>query len=97
MDDTSLEDFLDTTDEDGEAADDGGADGDDADGAAADGTDAAAESATSDPAASAPDVEPATTTYRWTPTGATCTVCGEQTQRCWGSAEGLVCPDCKEW
>lgn len=46
---------------------------------------------------SAVDVEPATTTYQWTPAGATCAACGETVERRWRGDEGLVCPNCKEW
>lgn len=91
MDDASLEDFLDSGED---ADDDSAADATDADeDNAADSTAATQASTDEDEAA----VEPATTTYQWTPTGATCAVCGDQTERRWHSDEGLVCPDCKEW
>lgn len=56
-------------------------------------TDSAAEAAES--------VEPAVSTYAWSPEGATCADCGESVEKRW-RAEGqrggdLVCVDCKEW
>lgn len=84
MDDASLDDFLsgDSKGEDGATAD-GSGDSDDPD---------------SEPeSGDASDVEPATTTARFVPDGQVCARCGETAGRCWESAEGLVCPSCKEW
>ena len=95
MDDASLEDFLDS----GEDADDESTTDADDD-SAAEAADADEDTAADSTASTDEDeaaVEPATTTYQWTPTGATCAVCGDQTERRWHSDEGLVCPDCKEW
>ena len=112
MDETSLDDFLDSEGDDGadHEADEATPDReDDAEVADAE-TEEASEPAASDTAdtaaaderSPAPDedpgaVEPAVTTYQWTPAGATCAVCGDQTERRWQSDDGLVCPDCKEW
>lgn len=43
------------------------------------------------------DVEPARSTYAWSPDGATCAECGEQVEERWESEAGLVCVECKEW
>jgi len=80
MDETSLDDFLDS-EADGETAHE------------ADDAESSREDDAEDPAA----VEPAATTYQWTPAGATCAACGERTKRRWHSDDGLVCPDCKAW
>lgn len=53
-----------------------------------------------DPDAADPDadpVEPATSTFDWTPTGAECADCGVVVERRWRDDVGLVCPDCKTW
>jgi hypothetical protein len=46
-------------------------------------------------------VEPALSTYDWTPGGADCNRCGETVEKRWrdgdGTGEALVCADCKEW
>jgi NADH pyrophosphatase NudC (nudix superfamily) len=102
MDDASLDDFLDSStdgdDDEGATTDESERDADatttSAAPADAEETDAAAVDADE---AAADTVDPATTTYQWTPTGATCAACGEQTERRWHSDDGLVCPDCKEW
>lgn len=46
---------------------------------------------------SEPQTEAVTTTYQWTPSGATCAACGDRIERRWHSDDGLVCPGCKEW
>jgi len=47
------------------------------------------------------DVEPARSTFDWTPTGGECADCGASAERRWradGQKDGdLVCEDCKEW
>lgn len=48
-----------------------------------------------------PAVEPAVSTYAWSPDGDACADCGESVAERW-RAEGqrsgdLVCEDCKEW
>lgn len=42
-------------------------------------------------------VEPAVSTYDFSPEGAPCAGCGESVEKRWRSEAGLVCPDCKEW
>jgi hypothetical protein len=42
-------------------------------------------------------VEPATSTYEWTPAGAACEACDALVERRWRDDEKLVCADCKEW
>jgi NADH pyrophosphatase NudC (nudix superfamily) len=103
MDDASLDDFLDSDDGTRERSEVGEADESDAKetgehkSASADATGDETADAGTDAEGDAGAVEPATTTYQWTPTGATCAACGEQTERRWESDEGLVCPDCKGW
>ena len=43
------------------------------------------------------EVEPARSTYAWSPDGATCAACGEQVEERWESEVGLVCVECKAW
>ena len=43
------------------------------------------------------EVEPARSTYAWSPEGAACAACGERVEERWESADGLVCIGCKEW
>ena len=56
-----------------------------------------ADDSTADPS----DVEPARSTYEWTPDGGECADCGTAVDRRWradGQKEGgLVCADCKDW
>ena len=42
-------------------------------------------------------VEPAVSTYDWTPTGADCEACGAAVERRWRDDGRLVCADCKAW
>lgn len=42
-------------------------------------------------------VDPAESTYDWTPTGASCAACSATVERRWRDDEGLVCADCKSW
>ena len=96
--DASIDEFIDAVDErngtDGDdetdrLGDDGGEENDDEtgdDGAGTDGLDGGDET-----------VAPTVTTYEWTPTKATCDVCGATIERRWRDGDGLVCSDCKEW
>ncbi|WP_372911785.1 hypothetical protein [Salinigranum sp.] len=36
-------------------------------------------------------------TYRWSPDGDDCPVCGETADRQWRDGDRFVCADCKEW
>ncbi|ELZ81853.1 hypothetical protein C453_17594 [Haloferax elongans ATCC BAA-1513] len=36
-------------------------------------------------------------TYRWTPDGTACPVCGDTVQKRWLDGEQYVCHDCKDW
>jgi rubredoxin len=99
MDDTSLDDFLD------------GEDGDGSDTDRSTTTTPADEAGQTDgpvEAKAAPTVEgekgdsddsvaPATTTSRWVGDGIACPVCETSAKRLWESADGFVCPTCKEW
>ncbi|SEO36119.1 hypothetical protein SAMN05216388_1011134 [Halorientalis persicus] len=82
MDDASLDEFTD-------ASDDADADSDGA-GAGDDDTDPADEPATD-------AVDPAVSTYAWSGDGAVCAVCDDSVARRWRDGDDLVCPDCKEW
>ncbi|GCF13945.1 hypothetical protein Harman_18800 [Haloarcula mannanilytica] len=42
-------------------------------------------------------VEPAVTTYAWSPEGAACAECGEVVERRWTQDGDLVCGACKCW
>lgn len=42
-------------------------------------------------------VEPVVATASWSPDGAACDACGTVVERRWGSDDGQVCSDCKEW
>jgi hypothetical protein len=42
-------------------------------------------------------VEPAESTYSWSPAGATCAACGASVERRWRDEGELVCADCKSW
>lgn len=42
-------------------------------------------------------VEPATSTYEWSPDGRECEQCGDTVERRWRDDEALVCQACKEW
>lgn len=87
MDDASLDDFLDDTDE--QADDESGGE----DTATEDGERQPEPGAT--PPAGEPD--PARTTHQWTPEGTACDACGQVVERRWTGDAGLVCADCKEW
>ncbi|USZ67070.1 hypothetical protein NGM10_10040 [Halorussus salilacus] len=65
-------------------------------------TDSTADHAATDSAASAAEsVEPASSTFAWSPEGGECANCGASVERRWradGQKDGgLVCADCKEW
>jgi len=42
-------------------------------------------------------VDPARSTYDWSPEGAECAACGATVEARWRDEPGLVCADCKEW
>jgi len=42
-------------------------------------------------------VDPAVSTYAWSPDGADCAACGAVVERRWRDGDELVCSDCKEW
>jgi hypothetical protein len=83
--DASLEDFLDSSESEEEG--NSGA-GDDT---------AETESEALDAEASSDAVEPAVTTYAWSPEGAACAECGEVVERRWTQDDLLVCGACKCW
>lgn len=43
------------------------------------------------------DVEPARSTFAWSPDGVACAECGQQVAERWESDAGLVCTECKSW
>lgn len=43
------------------------------------------------------DVDPARSTFAWSPDGGACAGCGERVEERWESDVGLVCSECKEW
>jgi len=85
--DASLDDFLDASgeSEEEETGTSGG-----------DGT-AETEREAPDTEASTDAVEPAVTTYAWSPEGAACAECGEVVERRWTQDGVLVCGACKSW
>jgi len=86
--DASLEDFLDAGDE---------SEGEGESSTATGGDTAETESEASDSEASTDAVEPAVTTYAWSPEGAPCAECGEVVERRWTQDGLLVCGACKCW
>jgi hypothetical protein len=50
-----------------------------------------------DPPLAPAAVDPARSTYDWSPDGADCAACGETVEARWRDEPGLVCADCKEW
>ncbi len=109
MEDTSLDQFVDATDEpDGEGPDETAANGTAGDEMAGDST-AEGETATDETAGDAEDsgpsavpvapgdVEPAVSTAAWTTDGGECGTCGSTTRRRWRENGTLVCVDCKDW
>ena len=55
------------------------------------------EAAGAEPEPERDAVEPAVSTYDWTPTGADCEACGAAVERRWRADGRLVCADCKAW
>jgi hypothetical protein len=51
------------------------------------------------PGADIGGIDPATTTFAWSPRGEACARCGEQARERWHGTGGggLVCGACKEW
>jgi len=88
VEDASLDDFLDASDESEDEAD--------SDTSADDGI-AETEKELNDDETSADTVEPAVTTYAWSPEGAACAECGEVVERRWTQDGHLVCGACKSW
>lgn len=91
--DASLDDFLDGGDSEDEG-DSGSASGDDTGETESETTDA---EASTDAEAASDAVEPAVTTYAWSPEGAACAECGEVVERRWTQGGVLVCGACKSW
>ncbi|MFC4552906.1 DUF7573 domain-containing protein, partial [Halorussus sp. GCM10023401] len=98
--DTAASGETDTAELNGETdAESGPEDGD----VESDATDGDVETAPSDASdgTEASAVEPAVSTYGWSPAGGECAACGEAVERRWradGEREGdLVCEDCKDW
>ncbi|NLV05193.1 hypothetical protein GOC83_03440 [Haloarcula rubripromontorii] len=85
---TSLEDFLDAGDESEDEGVNGVSAGDET---------TETESEVSDAEVSTDGVEPAVTTYAWSPEGAPCAECGEVVERRWTQDGILVCGACKSW
>lgn len=108
MDETSLEDFVDAgADEDhadteaGERAEERTDDrersrGDEPPAQEHADTETESDEASGPPVAPAA-VQPATTTYRWSPEGVVCTACEATVERLWNADRGLVCGNCKRW
>ncbi|EMA34337.1 DUF7573 domain-containing protein [Haloarcula japonica] len=88
VEDASLEDFLDAGDESEDEGESGTAAGDDT---------AETESDVPDTGVSTDAVDPAVTTYAWSPEGAACAECGEVVERRWTQDSLLVCGACKSW
>ncbi|WP_336358552.1 DUF7573 domain-containing protein [Haloarcula sp. CGMCC 1.6347] len=86
--DASLEDFLDDSSESEDEGDNGISAGDDT---------TETESEAPDSGASTDAVDPAVTTYAWSPEGAACDECGEVVERRWTQDGLLVCGACKCW
>ncbi|WP_058994019.1 hypothetical protein [Haloarcula sp. CBA1127] len=86
--DTSLEDFLDAGDESEDEGESGTSAEDDT-------TEAGSEAP--DAEATTDAVDPAVTTYAWSPEGAACAECGEVVERRWTQDGLLVCGACKCW
>lgn len=88
MEDTSLEDFLESGSgeerETAEREDVGAASG------AGDAVDDGSGTALNPPA-------PPAVTASWTPAGDACADCGNGAEWRWRDEVGLVCPDCKDW
>lgn len=42
-------------------------------------------------------VEPARSTFAWSPGGGACAECGERVEERWESEAGMVCVECKRW
>jgi len=92
--DASLDDFLDAGSGSGSEGD-GNGDGD-GNSAVEDGT-VETESGPADSGGPSEAVEPAVTTYAWSPEGAACAECGEVVERRWIQGGVLVCGACKSW
>ena len=43
------------------------------------------------------EVDPARSTFAWSPDGAACAECGASVEERWEAEGGLVCVECKEW
>ncbi|WP_226022166.1 DUF7573 domain-containing protein [Halomicrobium salinisoli] len=94
--DASLTDFASG---DGGESDDGESDDEPAsdDGAAEESSgDASDPEVETDETTATGDVEPAETTFAWSPDGV-CEACGEAAERRWRGEAGLVCGECKKW
>ncbi|MEF8843195.1 MAG: hypothetical protein V5A62_16470 [Haloarculaceae archaeon] len=86
MRDASLDDFLSKADEEPEG-DESEAD------------EASVEQPDTEPEGPPPvdGVEPARSTFAWSPAGAACAECDERVEERWESDSGLVCVECKGW
>ncbi|WP_336336465.1 DUF7573 domain-containing protein [Haloarcula brevis] len=108
--DASLEDFLDADTDSGDeghgdstpdSEDDGaaatGETASEEDGGTAEGSAGTADREDADAEGSSDAVDPAVTTYAWSPEGAACADCGEVVERRWTQGGVLVCGACKSW
>lgn len=98
MDDSSLDDFLDGDDDEGENGGAAEADPTMTD-TTGDESDPTAEEAggVEDSAVDSAAVEPAVSTYAWSAEPVACVECGTAVRRRYRDESGLVCADCKEW
>jgi hypothetical protein len=104
MRETSLDDFLGGSGDEGDAPTTGEGDGDseattDTESGSShpeDGADGANDPSGEETTAER-SPESATATYAWTSVGATCAGCGTTVERRWQDDGRLVCADCKEW
>ncbi|MFB6222456.1 MAG: hypothetical protein ABEH86_02130 [Haloarcula sp.] len=97
--DASLDDFLDVDgdSESGSASDRDNTGGKDADSGSAGVGDTNDNGESVDSGHSTGAVEPAVTTYAWSPEGEICPECGDVVERQWRQDGQLVCSACKAW
>ncbi|MFC5365427.1 DUF7573 domain-containing protein [Salinirubrum litoreum] len=96
--DRSLDEFAtDDTERAASAETDAGVDAECDEGSEPDSTDATADSPEGDAPEREAGVDPAESTYAWSPSGATCASCEATVERRWRDEGDLVCADCKSW
>lgn len=94
VEDRSLDEFFDVSEDDGERDDE---DADEPDAVPTDETPTDENTMADDETRTDDAADLPRATYRWSPDGHDCPVCGTSVNEQWRDGDRFVCADCKEW